>query len=237
MSIYLAFSDESGGYIKDRNNGFINANPYYERATFIILASDWKDINMKFRRIKKLFNIPLEKEIKWSYLWSLYKIQRNGLNISEKKPFYFLKDREYNELLNFIDSSLTLLSELNYVKIIITVTSNIHCPRINEGDIYKMHIQNTMQRIEMELQNLEENLCVLFIDPVSEKRNKFFRNTYFDLCQQGDFIQQYSHIMDSLNLQYSHHSLGIQFADYISGSFGGFLKGYEGSKKIFKKRL
>ena len=237
MSIYLAFSDESGGYIKDRNNGFINAHPYYERATFVILASDWKDINMKFRRIKKLFNIPLEKEIKWSYLWSLYKIQRNGLNISEKKPFYFLKDREYNELLNFIDSSLTLLSELSYVKIIITVTSNIHCPRINEGDIYKMHIQNTMQRIEMELQNREDNLCVLFIDPVSEERNKFFRNTYFDLYQQGDFIQQYSHIMDSLNLQYSHHSLGIQFADYISGSFGGFLKGYENSKKIFKKRI
>jgi len=57
------------------------------------------------------------------------------------------------------------------------------------------------------------------------------------MCQKGDFIQHYSHIKDSLNLEYSHHSVGIQFADYVAGSFGGFLKGYEKSKEIFNKRI
>lgn len=237
MSIYFAFSDESGRYIKNRNEKFVKANPYYERVTFLMLASDWKNLNTKFRKIKECFHLTLEKEVKWSYIWSLFKYQRNGRNIPEKEPFYFLKDRPYNELIEFVDLSLALLSNLNYLKIIITVTSNAHCLRINEDAILKMHIQDNMQRIEMELQSQEDNLCVLFIDPVSAEKNRLFRNIYFDLYQQGDFIQHYSHIVDSLNLQYSHHSLGIQFADFIAGSFGGFLKGYENSNKIFKNRI
>lgn len=67
MSIYFAFSDESGGYEKNRNEKYIKSNPYYNRATFLILASDWKKLNTKFRKIKEKFHLPLEKEIKWSY--------------------------------------------------------------------------------------------------------------------------------------------------------------------------
>ena len=57
------------------------------------------------------------------------------------------------------------------------------------------------------------------------------------MCQRGDFIREYSHIKDSLNLEYSHHSTGIQFADYIAGSSGGFLKEYPKSKEIFNVRV
>ena len=68
MSIYFAFSDENGEYKKDMNENFIKLSPYYVRATFLMLASDWKKLNMGFRRIKQRFKLPLEKEIKWSYL-------------------------------------------------------------------------------------------------------------------------------------------------------------------------
>ncbi|HRD23088.1 MAG TPA: DUF3800 domain-containing protein [Candidatus Hydrothermia bacterium] len=237
MCIYFAFSDENGEYKKDMHEKFIKSSPYYVRATFLMLASDWKKLNVRFREIKQRFKLPLEEEIKWSYLWQLKKYKRDGRNIQENKPFYFLKNRDYNHVIDFVDSSLELLSDLSYVKIIITVTSNSHCPRINENDIYKMHIQDNMQRIEMELQDQEDNLCVLFIDSISEKKNKFLRDVYFDMCQKGDFIQNYSHIKDSLNLEYSHHSVGIQLGDYVAGSFGGFLKGYEESKKIFNNKI
>ena len=126
MSIYFAFSDENGEYKKDMNENFIKLSPYYVRATFLMLASDWKKLNMGFRRIKQRFKLPLEKEIKWSYLWPLRNYQRDGRNIPENKPFYFLKDRDYNEVIDFVDSSLTLLSDLNYVKIIITVTPQVN---------------------------------------------------------------------------------------------------------------
>ena len=100
-----------------------------------------------------------------------------------------------------------------------------------------MHMQEIMQRLEMELQTKDENLCTLFIDPVSEETNKFLRDIYFELYQKGDFIKRYSHIKDSLNMEYSHQSVGIQLADYIAGSFGGFLRGFDISKTIFLNKI
>jgi len=237
VSTYFAFSDESGEYKQNRSEKFIKSSPYYIRATLLILASDWKELNTKFRNNKEKFNLPLEKEIKWSYIWPLKQYLEYGQSIPEKKPFYFLKDKDYNEIIKFIDSSLKFLSELNYVKIIITVTSNKHCKTASRNDIYKWHIQDQMERIEMELQKQEDNLCVFFIDSITEKNNKLLRDSYFDLYQNGDFIERYSHIIDSLNIEYSHHSSGIQFVDYIVGSFRGFLRGYENSKEIYKNRI
>ena len=77
----------------------------------------------------------------------------------------------------------------------------------------------------------------VFIDPVSEETNKFLRDIYFELYQKGDFIKRYSHIKDSLNMEYSHQSVGIQLADYIAGSFGGFLRGFDISKTIFLNKI
>ena len=35
-------------------------------------------------------------------------------------------------------------------------------------------------------------------------------------------------------MEFSHHSIGIQLADFIAGAFNGFLRGYETSKDIMK---
>ena len=69
--------------------------------------------NKGFRDMKKSFDLPLEKEIKWSYHWSLQKYQKNSRTIPENQPFYFLKDIDHNEVINFLDSSLRLRSDIN----------------------------------------------------------------------------------------------------------------------------
>lgn len=86
------------------------------------------------------------------------------------------------------------------------------------------HLQEHIQRIEMESQSDENNLGVLFFDPVGEEKNELFRQVYYDLFKNGDFINNYKSIKDSLNIENSHHSVGIQISDYISGSFYSFLK-------------
>ncbi|MCB2218085.1 MAG: DUF3800 domain-containing protein [Desulfobulbaceae bacterium] len=233
MTIYFSFSDENGSYNQIRSRRFINAHPYYARCSYLILADDWKKISQKHLLLKRKHNLPIDKEIKWSYLWSLYKYERSNKEIPPEKPFYFLRDTPINDLTVFIEDTLSLLADLSFIKIIITVTENSTCNNINELYFYKMHIQEHMQRIEMEMQVSEENLCVLFIDPLSEDKNKYLRNTYNQLFTSGDFINNYKHIKDSLNLEYSHHSIGVQLADFISGCFVGFLKGYETSKNLF----
>lgn len=80
-----------------------------------------------------------------------------------------------------------------------------------------------MQRLEMELRFDDGNLGVLFIDPVSNEKNEMFRQIYYDLFENGDLLK-YKFIKDSLNIENSHHSVGIQIADYISGVFSSILK-------------
>lgn len=233
MSIFFAFSDESGDYGVRPEQKFISRNPYYVRATFVMRASEWKTLNQFFRNKKTEYDLPVDKEIKWSWIWQLYLYQRNNQTVSPDKSFYFLSRVHYQVLLDFVDSILSFLPQLTYHRIILTVTCNHSCPRINESDFYKMHMQELMQRVEMELQNEEENLCILFIDPVSPEKNRLFRDIYFELYKNGDFIDRYSHIKDSLNLEYSHHSVGIQVSDYIAGCLLGSLRGYTRSKEIF----
>lgn len=45
------------------------------------------------------------------------------------------------------------------------------------------------------------------------------------------------HIKDSLNLELSHHSAGIQLADFIAGCFTGFLRGWRFSTESCKELI
>lgn len=238
MATYFVFSDEAGCYRKERNNEFVKANPFFIRASLIIDSSDWKTLNLKFHQLKKRYGLPAEKEVKWSYLWSLRKDQKNG-RLSEDKPFYFLKNFTEDQLLSFVTECLDLLTECSYCKVIYTITLNYPelTPVIDDQKIYEMHIQDTMQRIEMEIENDKDNLAILFLDPINRKTDDLIRESYRRIYLYGDFIKKYEHLKDNLSFELSHHSFGIQLADYCAGVFNNALKGYHESIDIFRTTL
>ncbi len=239
MSIFFGFSDECGSYKLNKNKKYLTVHPHYIRSTLLIKADEWKKINKAFTDLKTLYNLPVEKEVKWAYLWHLRNYQKKGQKIPEGKDFKFLESYDYHDLIEFVERSLALLETIEYKKVIITHTDNANCPRINEKAMLKMHLQEHMQRIEMQIQTrTEENLAVLFFDPVSENTDRHFRDIYFELYNSGDFINSYKHIKDSLNIENSHQSVGIQLADYVSGTFSAILKGrepknYDRGKQMF----
>lgn len=242
MSIYFAFSDECGNYKKDRSVAFLNSHPYYIRSTLIIQAKYWKILNNGIRSLKDEYELPLDKEIKWAYLWNIRFYQKNKKEIPSNKEFKFLEKIKYNKLIEFVEKALKLIEQLDYKKIIITVTDNQTTFNINEKYLLKMHLQELMQRFQMEIQNSEENLGILFIDPISHEKNEYLREIYSELYQNGDYIDSYSHIKDSINIENSHQSVGIQIADYISGSYSALLKSinsdhYEKGKQIFMESV
>lgn len=236
MPAFFAFSDETGSYDSRPSDAFLQTHPYYIRATYLIAASGWKSLNRAFLRLKDKAELPHDRELKWSYIWSLYKHRQAGEPVTPDKDYYFLRDWSERELVDFVGSSLELLGKLDYCKALLTVTNNHRCRALTKPALFRMHIQEAMQRVEMELQNDEENLGVFFLDPTSHETNRFLRETYFELFREGDFIERYSHIKDSLNIEHSHHSVGIQLADYLSGCFAGFLKGFGESTNLFRKR-
>lgn len=224
MDTYFCFSDECGDYKPFMTDKQLWKHPFYIRSTLLINASDWRTLNSGFRSLKDKFSIPHQCELKWADLWSLRHFQKNGKIIPEKNRLFPFKDFEYKILIDFVESSLALINGLKEKKIIITYTKNIFYKTTSEKSMLTMHLQEHMQRIEMELQVSEENLGVLFFDPVSQDKNEYFREIYYELFENGDYIEKYSHIKDSLNIENSHHSVGIQIADYISGSFSALVK-------------
>jgi hypothetical protein len=150
-----------------------------------------------------------------------------------------LKNFKEKELISFINEALELFENCNYCKAIFTVTFNSPTltPRIAPEKIYSMHLQELMQRIEMDIQNEENNLAILFFDPVSGEIDRQLRKGYTQIYSSGDFIKTYRHIKDSISFELSHHSFGVQLADYCVGIFQGMLRGYNTSSELFKERI
>lgn len=243
MSIYFGFSDECGLYQMQKTEKYLRVHPHYIRSTLLIKADEWKKLNKEFIDLKVLYDLPIEREIKWAYLWQLRNFQKNNQGIPKNRNLKFLEKYDYHDLIEFVEKSLELLHLIEYKKIIITHTDNVKCAKIGEKSMLKMHLQEHMQRIEMQIQTRsEENLAVLFFDPIGEKTDQLLRDVYFDLFNSGDFINSYKHIKDSLNIEHSHQSVGIQIADYISGTYSAILKGrhsskYDRGKNMFYKNV
>jgi Protein of unknown function (DUF3800) len=221
---YFCFSDECGGYNQSMSTKQIISHPFYIRTTLLMNSKEWKNLNNEFRNLKIKYSLPLSKELKWSNLWSIKSYQTSPTKHPLNKEIAYLGKYDYLKLVEFVNESLSLLKILKEKKIIATYTKNSSKNKLNEKNLLKFHLQEHMQRLEMELQNNENNLGVLFIDPLNKSKDELFRNIYNELFEGGDIISNYKFIKDSLNIENSHHSVGIQITDYISGAFNSILK-------------
>jgi hypothetical protein len=228
MPIYFSFSDECGDYKPHMNPKQRANHPFYVRSCLTMNAEEWKFLKREFDALKVKYNLPVSKEIKWAYLWSLRHLTKKGAGIPENHELKFLEGYDYHKLIDFVEESLALLQKLNQKCIVLTYTRNANGYGINEKSMLCFHLQEHMQRIEMEMQLKDDNLAVIFFDPVSPQKNELFREIYNDSYVNGDFVEKYKFIKDSLNIENSHHSVGIQMADYISGAFSAILKSAPG---------
>jgi hypothetical protein len=236
MSIIFGFCDESGEYKPIRNARFNTTVPFYVRGTILIEAKDWKELYNRFNYIKRKHKLP-DEEIKWSYLWSIRSHQKNKTEIREKKDYYFLRQFDYHQLIEYVDETLAIINLIESAEVILTVTSNDSNCKFGMEHLYEMHIKSLLQRVEYGLNGKTNGFATLFFDPINTKTNEILRNIYKNIYKSGDFVKDYKHIKDSLNIEYSHHSVGIQMADFICGCFIGYLKEYSKSVEIFNNNI
>lgn len=236
MAVYFVFSDEAGCYCEDRSDKFVVSHPYYIRASLITSANNWTNIRKEFCKIKSKYNIPLDEEVKWSYLWSIKKDRKDD-KLTPQKNYYFLKHLSEEELFSYAKEVMSLIHHMDFCKVIYTITDNDKdtTPKINRVYLYRMHLQDHMQRVEMELQSNQDNLALLFFDPVSKKVNEIIEEAYNEIYLSGDLIKKYKHIKDTLLFEKSHYSYGIQLADFCAGIFNSCLKGYPNATMIYKE--
>ncbi|MGQ9856095.1 MAG: DUF3800 domain-containing protein [Fervidobacterium sp.] len=239
MSTYFVFSDESGMLYRAVEYEPSVNNKFFVRGSIIIGADDWLVLKNEFERLRNRYGIT--SELKWSDLWIL----KNGKSKASKIP----ERVTYQDAIRFVRESLMILEKCSYCKLIYTVTFNDDpsLQKYSKEELYKMQIENLIERIEFEMKNLDKDnnrsIAVLFLDWVGTKDNQILRNTYHKVYTSGRFIKTFKHIKDSLAFDFSHQSVGIQLADYCVGAFHGVLRhcidrsNYQESFDIFKTSL
>ena len=240
MAIFFAFSDESGNYKQNRNHRFNLLNPYYIRASFIMDGEDWHYLDSIFWDLKREYSIPQTIEVKYSDLWTLQQYHNHPQREVDTRLRNII-DQPIERLIEFIESAVALLNTLNNPQIIVTISKNDMFGTPEEKDVYTWHLQNLLQRIQMDLVSPDElstdNLCLIFIDPINERINKILRESYNQLFVYGDRFTHFSTIKDCLHFELSHHSCGIQIADYIAGITQGYLLRRNYSIGIFNRQI
>jgi len=239
MPVFFAFSDESGKYKKERTDKFISKNPFYCRSAVLLEAHDWIRLREEFYLLKKdLLNIDQRQEVKWSYVWSLYKHRQKREKVSEKRPYFPLRNHSLDSLIEFIRRILQLLKESKSSHITLTLTFNDRqkTEPLEIKNIIKYHLRHLLEMAEQEMRKIPDSVCVFFLNPEEPRLEKNLKEAFSEIHREG-LSQKYLHIKDSLNFEVSSQSFGSQLADYCAGVFNGCCRLYPQSMDLFRHQL
>jgi hypothetical protein len=239
MPVFFAFSDESGKYKKDRTDKFISKNPFYCRSVVLLEAGDWIGLRDKFLSLKKkLLGIDHEQEVKWSYIWSLFKHSQKGERVPKNKPYFYLRHHSLDLLVDFIRKVLQSLSECRSCRIMFTLTFNDRekTRPLEMKKIAKYHIGHVWDLAEKEMRKIPESVCVFFFNREEPALEKCLKEVFFEIYRKSS-PKKYSRLKDSLNFEYLPQSFGGQLADYCAGVFNGCCRLYPQSIDLFRNQL
>lgn len=236
MAVHFAFSDDSGKYERCRGESFNRRNPFFILSAVIICGDDWPLLRDGFTGLQEHYQLPTSIELKWSYIGSIMAHRKRGEAIPANRPYSVFSDYLTEDLISFVIGTINLLKKCEFCRIVYTVTNNKQVGEISRENLYKWHIQDIMQRTELELQS-HDGLAVMFLDPQDVAGDSCLREAYATIYHEDAFIKTYSHIIDSLTFAHSHHSCGIRVADYVAGIFNGFLRGYSESTELFHRQV
>lgn len=239
MPVYFAFSDESGKYKKERTDKFISKNPYYCRSVVLVEADEWIKLRKEFSLLKKrLLEVGIHQEVKWSYIWSLYKHFQKKEKIPQKKPYYPLRHHSLDTLVDFIRKALRLLQKSETCRIFLTLTFNEKqkTQPIDLKTIIRQHLKHALDLAEKETAKIPQSVCVFFLSPEETRLERLLKGVFTEIYG-GVPSLKYSHIKDSLNFEVSPHSFGSQMADYCAGVFSGCCRLYPQSIDLFRHQI
>lgn len=220
MDTYICFNDESGS-LEDKNKAF------YVRASLVISAKDLKVIEARVKALKNEASLSnLNIEIKWQDLWQIRRCFKKNTSPKDNrlnKIYQYLNfiGKCYHLLIDYCENILSILNEMD-CKIILTFTQIDKYKTHNHKDIYKFHIQNHLQRLQMQYQQKDAIILVIY-DSINEKRRTMFKEIYNEIITKGDFIKDYSVVYDCLLFDDSYSNKLLQITDFIAGSFANLL--------------
>lgn len=213
----IIFSDEAGQYYRYPTIKNINSDPFYVRSGVYISTEDYINFQRDIDLLKANYGVPNNQELKWSDIYAV-----------QKKRFRndFLKDYSDKDIMEYITYYLNTASEYNSIKFLFTITKNKIQNSADKDYITFIHLQNIYQRAQLDAKNNNSDFYLVIIDDINEETLNGLRKKCSDLLHSGDRFVQYSNVNQSLLVEKSEQSAGIQLADYSAGIFNSVAKRY-----------
>lgn len=211
---YYIFTDEAGIYNKCPSETFRRNHPFYIRSNVRFSSDDYRKFQNEMQELNKQYGVPIGEEIKWSDLWEIHK----GKYRSE-----FLRDKTEHSLKGYYRRVFNYAVSKNSLEFIFTITCVYTQPCFqSEGKILKFHLQEAMQRVNMDAQ--PDDFATMIMDELNSDKIKKLKLACHEIAVTGDFIK-YKNIYSGVLTESSSQSAGIQIADFAAGILNGYLRG------------
>jgi hypothetical protein len=208
--MYLMFIDESGTPPKPEKNNV----KYFVIAGIIIPEESWISVRdalmgMKIRR-------GIRGEIKWRYF--------SPDNDDAKNPMRKLGHAEKNEIRFEVYKIISTVGNLTSIAAVCSTEAAYAITSVNtQEDIYHLTYKVISERFQYFLQDKKVNgktqMGLMVSDHRGSKDDKRLRAHHQMLLHsRGGFTSTYRNLIESLFLQPSDQSIGIQLADMVAGA-------------------
>ncbi|MGN0790114.1 MAG: DUF3800 domain-containing protein [Acutalibacteraceae bacterium] len=220
----IIFSDEAGQYYQTPNDKQIKSDPFYVRSAVYLSTEDYISFQHSIGSLKQKYNIPFNEEIKWS---DIYEIKQGRFRAN------FLKEIDCEELMAYITEYMSIAYGKDSIKYLFTISGNRKQNRADKDYIIFFHLQNIYQRAQLDANSENSDFYMVIIDDMNESALKNLREKCSSLLHTGDKFLNYPNLNQSLLVEKSEQSAGIQLSDYAAGIFNSVAKKYILSKKSY----
>lgn len=214
MINYFVFTDEVGVYKNYPSERFINSHPFYIRSNVLMSIDDYRQYQMDMQCINGMYEIPFDEEIKWSDLGTK---RKNG-----KPRSSTIATMSADRLKGYYRKVLEAATAKESILFLFTVTDIVgRTCRIGEDYIYRYHLQDAFQRIQMDLDRTD-SFATFIMDELNEGAIRQIKAACHEFTMKGDFVE-YKNLYQGVLTESSLYSPGIQLADYAAGIMNGYL--------------
>jgi hypothetical protein len=218
--MYLLFLDESG----DKLRPGTGATPQFVLGGVAIPDYGWHDVATHLRTVKDYFGISQWPEIKWRHVGAPF--DPTGKPTETKPLINMPHDRRKRLALAILDVVAKRPFVIVFGAIVDKGKLLTRLGSVTDFDrqVYDSactSVLESFQRFLHKAPALPSRLGSVIQDEQSDaKGNKFAREFFRELIAKGTYRTDFPNIVEGLSLLPSHHSVGIQIADFCVGAIG-----------------
>lgn len=222
--MHLCFIDESGTPPKAAK-----AKGYFVIAGVIMHEAQWRGVADELSKLRSRPEYKVRGEIKWRYFGSANTDADNSVRHLDQTH----RDAFRTDFFNI----LTRRKSIKIVACVASCEAAYETTYVNSPeDLYKFTYKPVSERFQYYLQDVsravgDTQLGIIVADHRGKQQDDEMRKAHHGLVDtESMFSSSYSNYVETIFLTPSHLSVGIQFADMISGAIG---RAYNANDPLF----